>query len=481
MISILKRGNRPLVDISTNGNMIADKIIKNACSYQFQNIRYIDARMYKCPSCGWWKLIINASSSKCGRCGTQCELDEWDGEINLSKVYKGITTIPMGLTERVENTLIRAGYEVSRNMRQREPENAEWIKWDSDLVPREMQNIAIDNALKTLYDGMGKIISAPTGSGKTILGVNLITKLMETTLIVVPRLTIAEQWKKAIEQNTDASASVWGGKRKGLNTITITTIAAMSRKNRTLNKFPVDMFGLVIIDECHHTPATSLYELMTNIDPAYRLGLSATPYREDGETLKMIAALGEPFEVTTARELITQKVLSKPVIEILKAPTNVINAESYAEMYDSQIVNNVRRNRLIADKAISRAASGESVLIAVNRIKHGETLAAMTNSTFIHGQTDEDERKRVLDEFRNKKMLILVSTLLGEGVDIPSLDTIIIAGGGKSKVGHTQVIGRALRRAEGKSGARIIDVIDETKWLRNHAEERLLNYKELFG
>jgi len=437
--------------------------------------------MYKCKKCGWWKLIINASSSKCGRCGAQCELDEWDGTIELSKTYKDIITIPIGLTERVEETLKRAGYDVQKNMRCIDAFNFDWIKWESDIVLREMQLIAIENALKSMRDGMGKIISAPTGSGKTILGVKLITEIKNPTLIVVPRLTIAEQWKKAIEKNTDATAYVWGGKSKRIGEITITTIAAMSRKNRTTNHFPVDMFGLVIIDECHHTPATSLYELMTSINPTYRLGLSATPFREDGETLKMIAALGEPFEVTTARKLITQKVLSKPVIEILKAPTNTYNAESYAAMYDSQIVTNTQRNRIIANKAISRAALGESVLIAVNRIKHGETLATLTNSTFIHGGTDEDERNRVLDEFRNKKMLILVSTLLGEGVDIPSLDTIIIAGGGKSKVGHTQVIGRALRRATGKNGARIIDVIDETKWLRNHAEKRLMNYKELFG
>ena len=122
------------------------------------------------------------------------------------------------------------------------------------------------------------------------------------------------------------------------------------------------------------------------------------------------------------------------------------------------------------------------MLITVNQIRHGKTLEAMiAGSKFVHGQTPKEERHKAMEEFENGKMKVMVSTLLNEGSDIPTLDCIIMAGGGKSESAQIQKVGRALRTTEEKKNALIIDVLDQGKWLRDHSQMRIKLYSEVFG
>jgi superfamily II DNA or RNA helicase len=86
-----------------------------------------------------------------------------------------------------------------------------------------------------------------------------------------------------------------------------------------------------------------------------------------------------------------------------------------------------------------------------------------------------------MEDFEQGKMKVMVSTLLNEGSDIPTLDCIILAGGGKSESAQIQKIGRALRTTDTKKHALIIDVLDQGKWLRDHAQQRIKLYSEVFG
>ena len=89
------------------------------------------------------------------------------------------------------------------------------------------------------------------------------------------------------------------------------------------------------------------------------------------------------------------------------------------------------------------------------------------------------ERKQILEDFGNKKIKILISTVVNEGVNIPSMDVIIMAGGGKSNKQTVQRVGRALRKAEGKSEAVIIDFMDaDGGMLQRHSKARLKTYRK---
>ncbi|KKK94382.1 hypothetical protein LCGC14_2683440, partial [marine sediment metagenome] len=163
-------------------------------------------------------------------------------------------------------------------------------------------------------------------------------------------------------------------------------------------------------------------------------------------------------------ELIKRGYLTPPVIRFMNMPGHT----SYAPMQRSFlikrfIVENVERNKLIAAVAADFAQEGKSVLIAVNQVKHAEILKGMVDAVssdrcvIMDGKVDSRTRQKILKELQDKKLRIIISTLMKEGVDVPSLDVVINAAGGSDS---TQLIGRALRKSEGKEVATIVDFID---------------------
>jgi superfamily II DNA or RNA helicase len=216
-------------------------------------------------------------------------------------------------------------------------------------------------------------------------------------------------------------------------------------------------------------------------DAYYKLGLSATPTREDGNEMKMFAAIGPIIKVSSVKELIKLGILAKPTIEIINAPPGQ-GGSTYAESVKNQIVMNEPRNKLITQKAYELQRQGLSVLITVTQIRHGKTLEAMIKgSKFVHGKTKKEERQQAMKDFENGELNILISTLLSEGSDIPTLDAIIMASGGKSEGAQIQKVGRALRTTKDKKTAIIVDIVDGGKWLRDHAQGRIKLYQEVFG
>jgi superfamily II DNA or RNA helicase len=317
----------------------------------------------------------------------------------------------------------------------------------------------------------------PTGSGKSLLAMYLINELRVKTLILVHKKNLMEQWKKGIEKTLNYEPGLYGDGIRNIKPITIGMIQTIAKDK----SFNINYFDFVCSDECHHLPSVETYNIVMKSNAYYRLGLSATPTREDGNEMKMFAAMGPIVKVATIKELIQSGVLAKPKIEYMNAPPGP-GGNTYAMMYKNNITMNTMRNQMIAQKAQSLEKKGLSVLITVNQIRHGKTLEAMiAGSKFVHGQTPKEERIQAMEDFEQGKMKVMVSTLLNEGSDIPTLDCIILAGGGKSESAQIQKIGRALRTTDTKKHALIIDVLDQGKWLRDHAQQRIKLYSEVFG
>jgi superfamily II DNA or RNA helicase len=197
--------------------------------------------------------------------------------------------------------------------------------------------------------------------------------------------------------------------------------------------------------------------------------------------MKMFAAMGPIVGVTTVKELIKSGVLAKPKIEYINAPPGP-GGNTYAEIYKNNITMNTLRNTIIAQKAIELAKKGLSVLITVNQIRHGKTLETLiSNSKFVHGQTKKEIRQEAMRQFENGELKVMIATILNEGVDLPTLNVLINAGGGKSTSAQIQKVGRALRTTKDKKTALIIDVLDNGRLLRDHAQMRIHVYNETFG
>jgi superfamily II DNA or RNA helicase len=153
-------------------------------------------------------------------------------------------------------------------------------------------------------------------------------------------------------------------------------------------------------------------------------------------------------------------------------------------VYSIGIVEYRKRNRLIIEAALEKNKRGKSVLIYVILIEHGERLVEIANlmgasPIFIRGSSDSELREETRQAINEKKILLTICTVAwSEGINIKTLDTIILAGGGKSEIALIQKIGRGLRRTDTKKTATIIDCLDQGKYISDHCVSRLNIYAE---
>jgi superfamily II DNA or RNA helicase len=300
------------------------------------------------------------------------------------------------------------------------------------------------------------------------------------TLIVVHTEELSKQWYDNIKETLHTTPSRYDGKHKELGTITIGMIQTISRHLKAVINAG---FNFVIADEAHRAPSDTYYKTLMRINAYYRLGLTATPTREDHSMPKFVGVLGEVLQDTaTAKELMNTGYLAKAKLEFLQAPVapGGTNWKSWQTAYTMGIVGNRLRNDLIANRAHELLREGKLVYIHVERVIHGKTLERMIEgSKFIEGKSKD--RSVTIKDFKDGKLRCLISTLLKEGADIPSMDAIIMAGGGKSAVAVIQKAGRALRVTKDKKEALVIDFIDQGKWLRDHSQERRMILEEKLG
>ena len=193
----------------------------------------------------------------------------------------------------------------------------------------------------------------------------------------------------------------------------------------------------------------------------------------------MEAATGRIIHVKSSSDLIREGYLTPPLIQIY--PISVIKGyRDWPLAYQYNILENVERNTTIKKLAQHYASCGDSVLIIVNRVEcHGVVLhEAIEGSALLVGDTATEERQEIFEHFEKKIIKILISTVVNEGVNIPSMDVIIMAAGGKSSRAVIQRVGRCLRKSEGKTEARIIDFLDQDgKVLERHSNARISTYK----
>jgi len=239
----------------------------------------------------------------------------------------------------------------------------------------------------------------------------------------------------------------------------------------------------ICVSNCHRVPAQDSYTVAMLYNSPVRIGASATPYRTDGREMKIWGAIGDICVQITPVDLIRRGYLTRPRFVILDPPyVKMRKVNDWHDAYYDGIVANQYRNQMIVNTARSLVEDGHKVYIHVERIEHGDILAIMFDDVpFIHGTTPKAERDGTIAQFAGTELDCLISTLLGEGVDIPAMTAIIMAGGLKTQVGVVQKVGRALRLSPGKEEAIIVDFRDKGPWLSRHFQERMNVYRESYG
>jgi superfamily II DNA or RNA helicase len=345
------------------------------------------------------------------------------------------------------------------------------------------------------------IVQSPTGSGKSIV-MAYFAKHFPTSniLITVPNRGLLKQTVKTLEEVLEEKVGIVGDGKKDWARVTvgiINTLSNLAAENPSL----FENFHVYIADEVHRVGSNwyvPLCEALVNSD--YRLGLSATAWREKGDD-KVLEGLIGPITLTIKEDyLIKHKVLIKPyyLYATIKSPT--LNYPGYnprTNTYDlpnnlpnrndvvnACIVKNKQRNELIVSLITAYLETNPKLpaLILVEMIEHGKLLEEMFQKVgitvpFVYGNSSRVDRDRFIQDLKDCKLKAgIASKILNEGVDIPSLGFGILAGGGSNESKFVQQLGRFIRKHPDKDKAIIIDLHDDEEYYLNRNSNKRLKF-----
>jgi len=314
------------------------------------------------------------------------------------------------------------------------------------------------------------VIQAPTGIGKTVLALGLISCFPGRSVLILCRETgLMDQTYAELKKEFD-SIGRYGGKFKdGGRKIIVSTAQSFVRLDPILY---CDAFDIVIVDECDLGSGlnSQLYKIMTRLLAPVRIGLSATLPESELNKLVLEGLLGPVIGQMTVQEGIDKGLLAKPRIKIIPLPYNhrIRELRRYQDVYEAGIVNNETRNSIIINTAQDFVSQGKSCLILVTRIDHGNNLVDMAGRMgweipFVWGETETEERTLTRLSLQAKEtMCVVANAVYKRGINFPSLDVVIDAAGEKSERATIQRIGRGFRTSPGKEEFVIVDFFDES-------------------
>ncbi len=331
------------------------------------------------------------------------------------------------------------------------------------------------------------MIVMPTGSGKTYLAVMAIRAIKRPALIVVPTIDLMQQWASSLEKFFRCKVGMLGGGSREIEPITVTTYDSAVIHM----EFIGNRFGFVIFDECHHLPGPVNRTAAALCMAPYRLGLTATPERDDAGN-EIIEEMIGPLAYQIHIDELEGSVLAPYVTRRIELALEADEAAEYQQarqLYTAFL----RRNAItfnqksdwakfiglcarqpdgrqaldayLTQRRIARAGRSKFnkvwELICRHRNERIIVFTADNDSAYEMGRcflmpvithrTKAAERKEFLDNFRAGKYSVLItSKVLNEGVDVPEAGVGIIVSGSGSIREHVQRLGRILRAGEGK-------------------------------
>lgn len=334
------------------------------------------------------------------------------------------------------------------------------------------------------------LVQSPTGSGKSITMAWLVQHFpTEEIIVTVPEKSLLKQLKNTLQSIfKDEEIGEISGTKKEFRRVTVGIINSLSK----LAKDSPDRFkttDVLICDEAHRVGANfyrDLCEACVNTD--YRIGFSATAWREGGDDKVMEGLLGPVMFKINEKDLIEEGILTRPVyIEVpFNSPnrtyskyngyTKTYNTKNGKpdrnEVYNNCVIKNPARNNLIINTVIEYLKSNNTLpcLVLIQNVEHGEILQDLfslrdLDVPFVYGKSSVKDRRALVEEITSGKLRVAIaSSVFNEGQDIPNLGLGIIAGGGGSESRIIQQVGRFIRKYPNKDKGIVIDIADDEQF-----------------
>ena len=376
----------------------------------------------------------------------------------------------------------RSGGSLSCPQESTAPTARNQILWTHQQAARTAIHSAIRNGRQS------GLIQMPCGTGKTTLFVTVARDLDFSTLCIV-------HTDELINQSVDAFAETWPSASIGVlkaernewqNGEKVVIASVQSLRNGRLAEIPRDRFGFLVIDECHHSPAKTWTAIINHFDDRkFMCGVSATPFRLDGEGLDSLFG-GEPLFSYPLRSAIKDKILVRLRQFGIETLTSLDNVSTFAGDFVvgelSEATNTYRRNKIIVDAYEKHCADRRAVVFATD-VTHAKALEGLFNklgvrATSVDGSMNINERRKILAAFKRGEFRVMCNCkILSEGFNDCGVSAILMARPTKSRAFYIQAVGRALRRCdeEGKKDAIVLDFQD------NARRHKFCSVLDLFG
>ena len=356
------------------------------------------------------------------------------------------------------------------------------------LSLRPYQQEAVDAIEK---HGQGLVI-APCGAGKTFIGLASMTRFNTKTIVLVHTHDLAEQWKDRLEaqlvtrEGKKPHVTLYGGgKRDDSGQIVIAMFQSVIKERwEELHEWG-KQFGMCIVDEAHHVPATTFSQVMMSMPAKIRIGLTATPDRPDGLSDILYWHFGKALYRITTQKLIEEGRVLAPDVHFTRTRWSPPGKMDWAKLV-SNMCNDETRNRQILEMVQEFVTQEHrQVLVLSDRVQHCIDMAEQTanrgvSAAALVGKMSKKQRAEVLSAAdRREVKAIFATTVADEGLDLPGLDTVILTTPTKALGRIQQRIGRIMRTAPNKKKPIVIDLVDNAKPSYYAHKKRAKLYREL--
>ena len=310
------------------------------------------------------------------------------------------------------------------------------------------------------------MLQLPTGAGKTVLFSAIANELISLGYKVLVLAHRTELILQAADKLATVTGSPIGIIKAGIkpNYQAPIQVASVQSLKRRLHHLNPEEFGLVVIDEAHHSTAATYRHALDRFNAAYQLGCTATPIRTDG------TGFNDLFDTLicgpTIKDLIAGNYLSKFKLYASANPMATKGARTKQGDFVSKDIAKLNPVVELAGDLIQsyrQYANGKSCLVFCVNVAHSKAIAqrycdAGISAAHLDGTTPKEERAEILAKFRQGQIKVITNcALFTEGLDVPSLEVVQIAKPTQSLSLWLQINGRVLRIFEGKEHAIILD------------------------
>ena len=391
------------------------------------------------------------------------------------------------------------------------------------FLPRPYQEAAADAFWQagSVRGGSGVLV-LPCGAGKTIIGMQSMTRAKMHTLIICTGITAARQWRNEILDKTTITEDMIGeysGEHKEIRPVTIATYQVLTARRKpkkaksdpaekedaipelndwdepvvppekgdksddvegylNLELFSRQDWGLIIYDEVHLLPAP-VFRITAEIQAKRRLGLTATLVREDGREDDVFTLIGPKKADVPWKELEKQGWIATAICTEIRVPLAEANRMEYAiadprEKFRVASVNSAKEEVI---EALLKRHKGDNVLIIGQYLEQLADIVERFQAPVITGKTPQREREQIYADFRTGKIkLLIVSKVANFSIDLPDANVAIqISGTFGSRQEEAQRLGRVLRPKSDGSIAHFYSLVT-----RETRDQEFATHRQLF-